>query len=229
VEDPELLFTIAGMVPFKAFFLGIKSPPSSRITSCQLCFRTNDLDRVGQTSYHHTFFEMLGNFSFGDYFKNEACEWALQFITKELGINYNKLWVTVFKEDEETASIWKKLGIPPSKIVKKGEEDNFWSAADVGPCGPDTEIFFDRGEDLGCEGGCEPGCNKCSRWVEMWNLVFMQYTRDSSGKLNPLPSKNVDTGMGLERMATILQKVNDDYHTDLFLPIIYCNLYQAPL
>ena len=219
VEDPELLFTIAGMVPFKAFFLGIKSPPSSRITSCQLCFRTNDLDRVGQTSYHHTFFEMLGNFSFGDYFKNEACEWALQFITKELDINYNKLWVTVFKEDEETASIWKKLGIPPSKIVKKGEEDNFWSAADVGPCGPDTEIFFDRGEDLGCEGGCEPGCNKCSRWVEMWNLVFMQYTRDSSGKLSPLPSKNVDTGMGLERMATILQKVNDDYHTDLFLPI----------
>jgi len=216
-EEEGLLFTIAGMVPFKAFFLGEKKPPASRITSCQLCLRTNDLEKVGETSYHHTFFEMLGNFSFGDYFKNEACEWALEFVTRELGIDKERLWVTIFKEDEETASIWKRLGFPSYKIVKKGEDENFWAAAEVGPCGPDSEIFFDRGEKMGCPGGCEPGCNNCSRWVEIWNLVFMQYNRDSSGKLFPLPNKNVDTGMGLERVATVLQRVSDDFHTDLFL------------
>ncbi|MBE0478017.1 alanine--tRNA ligase [Candidatus Aerophobetes bacterium] len=218
-EEEGLLFTIAGMVPFKAFFLGEKNPPASRITSCQLCFRTNDLEKVGETSYHHTFFEMLGNFSFGDYFKDEACKWALELVAGEFDIAQNRLWVTIFKEDEQTASIWKKLGFPASKIVRKGEEDNFWSAAEVGPCGPDTEIFFDRGEKMGCLNGCEPGCNKCSRWVEIWNLVFIQYNRDLSGKLSPLPDKNVDTGMGLERMATVLQGVVDDYHTDLFLPL----------
>jgi len=218
-QDPELLFTIAGMVPFKVFFLGKKRPPASRITSCQLCFRTNDLERVGQTCYHHTFFEMLGNFSFGDYFKNEACKWALEFVTGELGIPFERLWVTVFEEDDETASIWKSLGFSPSRIIRKGEEDNFWAAGEVGPCGPDTEIFFDRGKEMGCKGGCEPGCNKCSRWVEIWNLVFMQYERDTSGKLSPLPSKNVDTGMGLERVATVVQGVTDDYHTDLFYPL----------
>ncbi|HHF98884.1 MAG TPA: alanine--tRNA ligase [Candidatus Aerophobetes bacterium] len=218
-DDPELLFTIAGMVPFKPFFLGEKKPPSSRITSCQLCFRTNDLERVGETSYHHTFFEMLGNFSFGDYFKEETCRWAVEFITKDLDISFKRLWVTVFKEDEETVSIWKKLGFSPSRIIRKGEEDNFWMAGEVGPCGPDTEIFFDRGEELGCKGGCEPGCNRCSRWVEIWNLVFMQYKRDISGNLSPLPTKNVDTGMGLERVATVVQRVDDDYHTDLFYPL----------
>lgn len=218
-EQEGLLFTIAGMVPFKAFFLGEKEPPASRIVSCQLCLRTNDLETVGQTSYHHTFFEMLGNFSFGDYFKKEACEWGLDFVTGDLGIPGDRLWVTIFREDEETASIWEKLGFSPSRIVRKGEEENFWAAAEVGPCGPDSEIFFDRGEEMGCENGCEPGCNRCSRWVEIWNLVFMQYNRDSSGKLSPLPNKNVDTGMGLERVATVLQGVVDDFHTDLFLPL----------
>lgn len=220
-DDPDILFTIAGMVPFKTFFLGERKPPSSRVTSCQLCFRTNDLDRVGQTSYHHTLFEMLGNFSFGDYFKKEACEWGLELVTKEFDLSPERIWMTVFREDDETASLWKKLGIPPSRIVQKGEEENFWSMAEVGPCGPDTEIFFDRGREWGCESkDCEPGCNRCSRWVEIWNLVFMQYRRDSSGKLSPLPSKNVDTGMGLERVATVLQGVNDDYQTDLFSPIV---------
>jgi len=218
-EDPELLFTIAGMVPFKAFFLGKKKPPASRITSCQLCLRTNDLEKVGQTCYHHTFFEMLGNFSFGDYFKNEACEWALEFVNRELGIPFDRLWITIFREDDETALIWKKLGFSSSRIIRKGEEDNFWAAGEIGPCGPDTEIFFDRGEKMGCVQGCEPGCNRCSRWVEIWNLVFIQYNRDASGKLFPLPSKNVDTGMGLERVATVLQGVSDDYHTDLFYPL----------
>jgi len=220
IEDPQLLFTIAGMVPFKAFFLGLEKPPATRITSCQLCFRTNDLERVGETSYHHTFFEMLGNFSFGDYFKKEASEWALEFVTRELDINIKRIWITIFKEDEETFSIWRKLGIPSSRIIRKGKEDNFWSAAETGPCGPDTELFFDRGENTGCAGGvCEPGCNRCSRWVEIWNLVFMQYNRDKDGNLTALPAKNVDTGMGLERVATVLQGVEDDYHTDLFVSL----------
>lgn len=220
VEDPDLLFTIAGMVPFKAFFLGLETPPASRITSCQLCFRTNDLERVGETSYHHTFFEMLGNFSFGDYFKKEACEWGLEFVTKELDIDLGRLWITIFEDDEQTFSIWRKLGIPAERIKKRGAEDNFWAAAEVGPCGPDTEIFFDRGEKMGCKNRiCQPGCNYCSRWVELWNLVFMQYNKDESGKLTPLPSQNVDTGMGLERVATVLQNAADDYHTDLFFPV----------
>ncbi|MFQ6066742.1 MAG: alanine--tRNA ligase, partial [bacterium] len=220
VDDPTLLFTIAGMVPFKAFFLGGKKPPASRLASCQVCFRTSDLEKVGQTAYHHTLFEMLGNFSLGDYFKKEACEWGWEFVTKDLGLKKEGLWITIFKEDEETHQIWKKIGIPPSKILKKGEEDNFWSLAEVGPCGPDTEIFFDRGESRGCgKINCEPGCG-CSRWVELWNLVFMQFNRDESGRLSPLPSKNIDTGMGLERTASVLQGVEDDYGTDLFSPIL---------
>ena len=220
VDDPELLFTIAGMVPFKPFFLREKEPPASRVTTCQLCFRTNDLEKVGQTPYHHTLFEMLGNFSFGDYFKEEACEWSLEFVEKELGLKREKIWTTVFKNDDKTPSIWEKLGIPSSRILKKGEEDNFWSAAEVGPCGPDTEIFFDRGSHFSCgKANCEPGCG-CARWVEIWNLVFIQFNRDSSGKLSPLPAQNVDTGMGLERVASVLQGVQDDYQTDLFLPII---------
>jgi len=220
VNDPELLFTIAGMVPFKKFFLGKSRPPASRLSSCQLCFRTNDLERVGETSYHHTLFEMLGNFSFGDYFKEEACQWGWEFITKELNLPGEKLWVTIFKDDEETYHIWKKIGIPSSRIVKKNEEENFWSSAEVGPCGPDTEIFLDRGEKFGCgRKNCVPGCN-CQRWIEIWNLVFMQFNRDEEGKLSPLPSKNIDTGMGLERITSILQNVTDDYSTDLFRPLM---------
>ena len=220
VDDPALLFTIAGMVPFKAFFLGGEKPPATRLASCQVCFRTSDLEKVGQTPHHHTLFEMLGNFSLGDYFKEEACKWGYEFVTKELGLKKENLWITIFREDEETYEIWKKIGIPPSKILKKDEEDNFWSLAEVGPCGPDTEIFFDRGQGFGCaRSNCEPGCG-CSRWVELWNLVFMQFNRDKDGKLSPLPSKNIDTGMGLERTASVLQGVEDDYQTDLFSPIL---------
>jgi alanyl-tRNA synthetase len=220
INDPTLLFTIAGMVPFKAFFLGEKKPPASRLTSCQVCFRTSDLEKVGQTSHHHTLFEMLGNFSLGDYFKEEACEWGWEFVTKELGLGKENLWITIFREDDETHQIWKKIGIPSSKILKKGEEDNFWSLAEVGLCGPDTEIFFDRGQDFGCgRTNCEPGCS-CSRWIELWNLVFMQFNRDKAGRLSSLPSRNIDTGMGLERTASVLQGVEDDYQTDLFSPIL---------
>ncbi len=220
IDDPTLLFTIAGMVPLKTFFLGERRPPATRLASCQVCFRTNDLEKVGQTPHHHTLFEMLGNFSLGDYFKEEACEWGWEFVTKELGLKKENLWITIFREDEETYQIWKKIGIPPSKILKKDEEGNFWSLAEVGPCGPDTEIFFDRGQGFGCaRSDCEPGCG-CSRWVELWNLVFMQFNRDKVGRLSPLPSKNIDTGMGLERTASVLQGVEDDYQTDLFSSIL---------
>ncbi len=220
IDDPALLFTIAGMVPLKAFFLGKKRPPAPRLVSCQVCFRTNDLEKVGQAPYHHTLFEMLGNFSLGDYFKEEACEWGWEFVTKELGLEKENLWITIFREDDETYQIWKKIGIPSSKILKKGEEDNFWSLAEVGPCGPDTEIFYDRGQSFSCGRiNCEPGCG-CSRWIELWNLVFMQFNRDKVGRLSPLPSKNIDTGMGLERTTSVLQGVEDDYQTDLFSPIL---------
>lgn len=220
LDDPALLFTIAGMVPFKPFFLGQKKPPAARLASCQLCLRTNDLDRVGKTPHHHTLFEMLGNFSLGDYFKEEACQWGWEFVTKELGLEGKRIWITIFQDDDETDLIWRKIGIPSSKILRKGESDNFWSSAEVGPCGPDTEIFFDRGEDFGCRRkDCQPGCD-CSRWVELWNLVFMQFSRDEEGKLSSLPSKNIDTGMGLERTASVLQGVGDDYETDLFRPIL---------
>ncbi len=220
LDDPDLLFTIAGMVPFKPFFLGQKKPPAVRLVSCQLCLRTNDLERVGKTPHHHTLFEMLGNFSLGDYFKEEACQWGWEFVTEELGLEAKRIWITIFQDDDETDLIWRKIGIPSSKILRKGESDNFWSSAEVGPCGPDTEIFFDRGEDFGCRRkDCQPGCD-CSRWVELWNLVFMQFNRDEEGKLSPLPSKNIDTGMGLERTASVLQGVEDDYGTDLFRPIV---------
>lgn len=221
IDDPTLLFTIAGMVPLKAFFLGEKEPPASRLASCQPCFRMNDIDKVGHTSYHHTLFEMLGNFSLGDYFKEEACQWSWEFVTKILNLSQDHIWTTIFREDDETYQIWKKIGIPASRILKKGQEENFWSLGEVGPCGPDTEIFFDRGKEYGCSKmDCLPGCNNCSRWVEIWNLVFMQFNRDKEGKLSPLPSKNIDTGMGLERVAFVLQGVESDYDTDLFSPIL---------
>lgn len=221
INDPTLLFTIAGMVPLKAFFLGEEKPPAPRLVSCQLCFRMNDVDKVGHTSYHNTFFEMLGNFSLGDYFKEEACQWSWEFVTKILDLSQDHIWTTIFREDDETYQIWKRIGIPASRILKKGEEENFWSLGEVGPCGPDTEIFFDRGKEYGCSKmDCLPGCNNCSRWVEIWNLVFMQFDRDKEGKLSPLPSRNIDTGMGLERVAAILQGVEGVYDTDLFSPIL---------
>jgi len=219
-KDPQLLFTIAGMVPFKDFFLGKESPPATRLCSCQLCFRTDDIEKVGETPYHHTFFEMLGNFSFGDYFKEEACEWAWKFITKELELKKSRIWTTIFCEDEETYKIWKKLGLPPSRIIRKDKRDNFWAMGEVGPCGPDTEIFFDKGERYSCgKPDCQPGC-ECERWVEIWNLVFMEFNRNSQGVLSPLPSKNIDTGMSLERVCSLIQKVEDNYETDLFFPLM---------
>ncbi|MBA7495267.1 Alanine--tRNA ligase [subsurface metagenome] len=220
LDDPALLFTIAGMVPLRSFFLGQKKPPAPRLVSCQLCLRANDMDKVGKTPHHHTFFEMLGNFSLGDYFKDEACQWGWEFVVKELGVEGKRIWITIFQDDDETHLIWKKIGIPSSKILRKGESDNFWSSGKVGPCGPDTEIFFDRGEEFTCRRkDCQPGCG-CSRWVELWNLVFMQFNRDEEGRLSSLPSKNIDTGMGLERTASVVQGVEDDYETDLFRPVL---------
>jgi len=219
-KDPHLLFTIAGMVPFKNFFLGKEKPPAPRVCSSQLCFRTDDLKKVGETPYHHTLFEMLGNFSFGNYFKEEACDWGWEFITKELSLKKSSIWTTIFCEDEETYRIWRKIGVPSSRIIRKEKEDNFWAIGEVGPCGPDTEIFFDRGEKFGCgKIDCEPGCN-CERWVEIWNLVFMEFNRNKQGELSSLPSKNIDTGMSLERVCSLVQGVGDNYRTDLFIPIM---------
>jgi len=224
-DDPTLLFTNAGMVQFKKVFLGQETRPYKRATSCQKCMRAggkhNDLENVGYTARHHTFFEMLGNFSFGDYFKAEAIEFAWELVTKVFELPKERLYVTVFKDDDEAAELWKKIaGIPDSKIVKLGEKDNFWAMGDTGPCGPCSEILYDQGEKFGCgKPDCAPGCD-CDRYLEIWNLVFMQYERDSSGELKPLPKGCIDTGMGLERIAAVLQGVSSNYETDLFADIM---------
>ncbi len=219
-NDPTLLFTNAGMVQFKELFLGLRSVDYKRATSIQRCVRAggkhNDLENVGYTARHHTFFEMLGNFSFGDYFKKEALEYAWDFLTNVLKISKEKLWVTVYKDDPEAKDIWiNTIGFDPERITECGEKDNFWQMGDVGPCGPCSEIFYDHGPDVA---GGPPGTPEedGDRYVEIWNMVFMQYNRDSEGKLNPLPKPCVDTGMGLERVAAVLQGVSDNYHIDLF-------------
>jgi len=224
-DDPTLLFTGAGMNQFKEYFLGIKKDLKCATTS-QKCFRTGDIDRVGQTPAHHTFFEMLGNFSFGHYFKKEAIEWAWEFMTTQLLIPQNKLWVSVYKEDAEAYQIWEKnIKLPKSRIVKLGDKDNFWPSeakakGPNGPCGPCSEIFFDQGEKSGCgKAGCSPACD-CNRFIEVWNLVFTQYNRKEDGVLEPLPMKNIDTGMGLERLAAVMQGVHSNFETDLFIPIV---------
>lgn len=220
-DDPTMLLTIAGMVPFKPFFMGKKEPVYKRAASSQKCMRTNDLENVGRTARHHTFFEMLGNFSFGDYFKEEAIEWAWEFITKELKLPKERLWVSVFEKDDESVKIWnKKIGISLDRIVKLGEKDNFWTAGPTGSCGPCSEIYVDLGEKFGCnKPTCGVGCN-CDRYLEIWNLVFTEYNKLEDGSLIPLPKKNIDTGMGLERITAVMQNVESNFETDLLFPIL---------
>ncbi|MDO4952451.1 MAG: alanine--tRNA ligase [Synergistaceae bacterium] len=219
-DDPTLLFTIAGMVPFKPYFLGIKTPEFTRATTSQKCVRTNDIENVGHTARHHTFFEMLGNFSFGDYFKKEVIPWAYEFLTEYIGLEPERLYVTVHVTDDEAYEIWNKtVGIPADHIYRF-DEDNFWASGPVGPCGPCSEILYDQGEEYSCgKPTCAPGCD-CDRYLEIWNLVFMQFNRAEDGTLTPLPKKNIDTGMGLERLASVVQNVKTDFETDLFRPII---------
>ncbi len=223
-DDPTLLFTNAGMVQFKEVFLGRDKRGYHRATSSQRCVRAggkhNDLENVGYTARHHTFFEMLGNFSFGDYFKREAIHYAWEFLTVELKLPPEKLWITVYAEDDEAADIWlKELGVSPDRFSRCGAKDNFWSMGDTGPCGPCSEIFYDHGSDIW---GGPPGTpdEDGDRYIEIWNLVFMQFNRDASGEMTPLPHPSVDTGMGLERLAAVMQSVHSNYEIDLFANLI---------
>ena len=224
-NDPTLLFTNAGMVQFKSVFLGQEILPYKKAVSSQKCLRAggkhNDLENVGHTARHHTFFEMLGNFSFGDYFKKEAIQYAWQLLTEEYMLPQEKLWATVYEDDDEAAVLWRDLtGIPGERIVRLGAKDNFWQMGDTGPCGPCSEILIDQGSEMGCgRPNCAVGC-ECDRYLEIWNLVFMQYDRDKSGKLSPLPKPSIDTGMGLERLSAVLQGKHNNFDTDLFAPII---------
>ncbi|MED5383556.1 MAG: alanine--tRNA ligase [Cyanobacteriota bacterium] len=217
-DDPTVLLTIAGMLPFKPVFLGQRERPAARATSSQKCIRTNDIENVGRTARHHTFFEMLGNFSFGDYFKRQAIEWAWELSTTVYGIAPRNLVVSVFREDDEAAAIWRDVvGVDPKRIIRMDEEDNFWSSGPTGPCGPCSEIYYDFRPELGDDA---IDLEDDDRFIEFYNLVFMQYNRDASGTLTPLANRNIDTGMGLERMAQILQKVPNNYETDLIFPLI---------
>ncbi len=220
--DPTLLLTSAGMVPFKPYFLGEEVPPSPRLASCQKCFRTTDIESVGNPK-HLTFFEMLGNFSVGDYFKREAIGWAWEFVTQRLGLSPERLWITIFLDDDESFGYWREVSVSEERILRFGEEDNFWGpAGDSGPCGPCSEIHYDFGEEFGCgKPSCAPNCD-CGRFSEIWNLVFTQYNQDKKGKRTPLPKPNIDTGMGLERTAAVVQGKTSVYETDLFIPLIEC-------
>ncbi|HEX4127856.1 MAG TPA: alanine--tRNA ligase [Acidimicrobiales bacterium] len=218
-HDPSVLFTIAGMVPFKPYFVGEEPAPWPRATSIQKCFRTPDIEIIGTDTYHCTFFEMLGNFSFGDYFKAEAIPLAWELLTEVLGHDGDRLWVTVHEGDDEAAQLWiDRVGVRPERVQRMGDEDNFWAMGETGPCGPDSEIFMDLGHAYGDDGGPKHGGS--DRFVEIWNLVFMQFDRDASGALTDLPRKNIDTGAGLERNLPILQGVDSVFDTDLFAPII---------
>jgi alanyl-tRNA synthetase len=220
-NDPTLLFTSAGMVQIKPYYLGLETPPNRRLASCQKCFRTTDIESVGDTK-HLTFFEMLGNFSVGDYFKKEAIAWAWEFVTDKLKIPGECIWITVYTDDDEAFNIWnQQVGIPANRIMRFGEKDNFWGpAGSSGPCGPCSELHFDFGEGYGCgKPDCNPGCG-CSRFVEIWNLVFTQFNQDENKVRTPLPRPNIDTGMGLERLTALLQGKNTVYETDIFAPLL---------
>ncbi len=218
--DPTLLLTTAGMVQVKPYFLGEAKPPGPRLASCQKCFRTTDIESVGDAT-HLTFFEMLGNFSVGDYFKQEAIAWAWEFVTERMKIATDKLWVTIYLNDDESFGHWRAIGVPEEKIIRCGEADNFWGpAGSSGPCGPCSEIHYDFGEETGCgKPDCKPNC-ECGRFTELWNLVFTQYNQDEKGKRTPLPKPNIDTGMGLERLTAVMQGKATVYDTDLFAPLL---------
>lgn len=221
-DDPSLLLTSAGMVQFKPYFLQQKQleKPYIGTTTVQKCVRTNDIDIIGTTGRHLSFFEMLGNFSFGEYFKEEMCAWAYEFSTEVLKLPAEKLYFTVFENDDETIEIWKKLGVPEDHISRLGEEDNFWRAGPTGPCGPCSELYYDQGPEVGCGSpDCAPGCD-CDRFLEYWNCVFTQYDGQEDGTLAPLPKKNIDTGMGLERIAAIMQGVDNNYDTDVLRDLV---------
>ena len=224
-DDPTLLFTNAGMVQFKRVFIGEEKPVGLRAVTAQRCVRAggkhNDLENVGHTARHHTFFEMLGNFSFGDYFKKDAIDFAWEFLTRELGLDPQQLWVSVFHEDDEAYALWEQIeDLPKGRIVRLGEADNFWAMGDTGPCGPCSEIYIDQGLEQGCDlPDCAVGC-ECDRYLELWNLVFMQFDRDESGTMTPLPKPSIDTGLGIERVAAVLQGKYNNFDCDLFSPII---------
>ncbi|MDR0196977.1 MAG: alanine--tRNA ligase, partial [Oscillospiraceae bacterium] len=220
-DDDSILLINAGMTPLKKYFQGLLPPPRKRVATCQKCIRTPDIDNVGITARHGTFFEMLGNFSFGDYFKEEACAWAWEYFTEVLEIPAELLWVSVYEQDEEAERVWiDKVGLPPERVVKFGKADNFWEHGS-GPCGPCSEIYFDRGEDKGCGAGgaCAVGCD-CDRFIEVWNLVFTQFDSDGKGNYPPLASKNIDTGMGLERLACVMQGADNLFEVDTIKSVI---------
>ena len=224
-NDPTLLFTNAGMNQFKDVFLGNEKRDYVRAATAQKCVRAggkhNDLENVGHTARHHTFFEMLGNFSFGDYFKSDAIRFAWDFLTGELGLPQEKLWVTVFRDDDEAYDLWAKMiGVPRERIVRMGEKDNFWSMGDTGPCGPCSEILIDQGQTMSCGDACGIGQCDCDRYLELWNLVFMQFNRDATGAMTPLPKPSIDTGMGLERISAVVQGAKSNYDGDLLRGII---------
>ena len=222
-DDPTVLLTIAGMQPLKSFFMGSASPPAPRMTSSQKCFRTVDIDQVGYTARHRTFFEMLCSFSIGDYFKDDAIRFAWEFSTEVLQLDPEQIWITVFEgmegvpADDEAVERWVEVGVPRARIQALGESENFWKAGPTGPCGPNTELYLDRGPQFGPDGGPAVGGD---RFLEYWNLVFMQYERAADGELSPLPAKNIDTGAGLERIAAIMQDAPSVYETDAFRPLI---------
>ena len=231
-NDPTLIFTNAGMNQFKAVFLGLEKRDYVRATSCQKCMRVsgkhNDLEEVGRDARHHTFFEMLGNWSFGDYSKRESLRWGYDFLVEDMKIDPDRLWFSVYKDDDEAFAIFRdELGVPAERIkrlgdIEKGDEENFWSMAETGPCGPCAEMHFDQGEAMACDhpDGCALGVCDCDRWLELWNHVFMEFDRDETGALHPLPMKSVDTGLGLERLVAVCQGVNSNYGSDLFTPLV---------